>query len=339
VNALFKFRGFLAYSLMIFLNAFVDLGHKIVVQNTVFKVYDGQTQIILTAVVNALILLPFILLFSPAGFLSDKYPRPRVMQASAAVAVVVAVLITLSYYMGWFWCAFALTFVLAIQSAVYSPAKYGYIREMVGDNNLAQANGWVQAVTIVAILSGTFVFSGLFEALLVGVPIEGSTTTIMTSIAAVGWVLIALALVELFVAFKLPLHTSVKEEKSFSIEKYMRAGYLRENIGEITAKRTIWLSIVGLSMFWAISQVVLASFPAFAKETLSETNTVVIQGILACTGIGIMAGSLFAARASKNYIELGLIPIGASGVAYMLGVIPMLDSRVMMALSFIVPRQ
>ncbi|MGB1110938.1 MAG: hypothetical protein ACPG4N_11315, partial [Gammaproteobacteria bacterium] len=63
---------------MIFLNAFVDLGHKIVIQNTLFKSYDGDTQIILTAVVNALILLPYVMLFTPSGYLADKYPKARV---------------------------------------------------------------------------------------------------------------------------------------------------------------------------------------------------------------------------------------------------------------------
>ena len=156
-------RGFMPYMIILFLNAFVDLGHKIIIQNTVFKTYDGQEQVVLTAVVNALILLPFILLFSPAGFLSDKYPKPRVIRFSALAAVGATLLITLFYYLGWFWGAFAMTLALAIQSAIYSPAKYGYIKELVGVENLASANGAVQATTIIGILLGTFVFSGLFE--------------------------------------------------------------------------------------------------------------------------------------------------------------------------------
>ena len=32
-----KIRGFVAFVAMVFLNAFVDLGHKIIVQNTVLK--------------------------------------------------------------------------------------------------------------------------------------------------------------------------------------------------------------------------------------------------------------------------------------------------------------
>ena len=82
-----RIGGFIPYMIILFLNAFIDLGHKIIIQNTIFKTYDGQDQIVLTAIVNALILLPFILLFSPAGFLSDKYPKPRVIRYTALAAV------------------------------------------------------------------------------------------------------------------------------------------------------------------------------------------------------------------------------------------------------------
>ena len=151
---------------MLFLNAFVDLGHKIVIQNTVFKIYDGQTQIVLTAFVNALILLPFIMLYTPAGYVGDKYPKHQVMRYSTWAAVALTLLLTFFYYQGWFWPAFGMTFLLAVQSAFYSPAKFGYIRELVGKNSLTAANGVVQATTTVAILSGIFIFSVIFETFL-----------------------------------------------------------------------------------------------------------------------------------------------------------------------------
>src|SRR5690606_11607106 len=139
MSHLIRIRGFIPYLLIVFLNAFVDLGHKIIVQNTIFKVYDGQQQIILTAIVNALILLPFILLFSPSGYFSDRYPKHKVMRVAAWAGVAITLLITACYYAGWFWAAFSLTFMLAIQSAIYSPAKYGYIKELVGAEKLALA--------------------------------------------------------------------------------------------------------------------------------------------------------------------------------------------------------
>ena len=124
---LFRIPGFFPYTLIIFLNALVDLGHKIIVQNTIFKTYEGQTQIVLTAIVNALILLPFVMMFTPAGYLADKYPKHRIMRYSAWVAVGLTGMITLCYYLGLFWLAFAMTFLLAVQSAFYSPSP-NYLR-------------------------------------------------------------------------------------------------------------------------------------------------------------------------------------------------------------------
>ncbi|MEE4191840.1 MAG: acyl-[ACP]--phospholipid O-acyltransferase [Halieaceae bacterium] len=334
MTRLTRISGFIPYMIILFLNAFVDLGHKIIIQNTVFKTYDGQEQIVLTAIVNALILLPFILLFSPAGFLSDKYPKPKVIRYAALGAVAATLLITLFYYLGWFWGAFAMTLALAVQSAIYSPAKYGYIKELVGAENLASANGAVQATTIIGILLGTFVFSGAFESLL---PDTTNMTTheIIKLVAPIGWFLVILATIEWLFTFQLTSTGGTRSSKRFDVKTYMRLGYLTKNLRTVRSREQIFLSIIGLATFWAISQVMLAAFPAFAKERLEITNTVIIQGILACSGIGIMMGSLIAGRVSRNYIETGLIPIGALGVAAIIAILPTLDSTFSMALAFL----
>lgn len=340
MQSLLRIKGFSAYLIVLFINAFVDLGHKIIIQNTVFKIYDGDVQVQLTALVNALILIPFVLLFSPAGFISDKYPKHKVMRYSAWFALVAVLVIVLAYYLGWFWLAFAMTLILGVQAAIYSPAKYGYIRELVGNAQLAAANGVVQAITIVSMLSATFVFSALFEYLLKDLFFTDTNNTI-AHVAPLGWLLVALALFELWKVYQLPdcsnnahSENSVTPAKHFVVGNYLRGSYLLHNLKIIASKRPIWLSIVGLTVFWAISQAVLASFPAYAKEVLQENNTLVIQGILACTGIGIVLGSLIAGRLSKNYIELGLIPVGATGFALLLGLLPTLDSLFLMAMTF-----
>ncbi|MEH6634153.1 MAG: acyl-[ACP]--phospholipid O-acyltransferase [Halioglobus sp.] len=326
-------KGFMPYIIVVFLNAFVDLGHKIVIQNAIFKSYDGQEQVVLTAIINGLILLPFILLFSPSGFLADKFAKHRIIRHSAFFAVLATLLITVSYYQGWFWMAFALTFALAVQSAIYSPAKYGYIKELVGSEQLASANGVVQAVTISGILLGTFVFSILFEGLL---PEAGTTSTseTMSYIAPIGWVLVALATIEWLSTAFLPDKKQGESDAVFRAAPYLKLQYLRKNLAVLGENNAIWLSIIGLATFWAISQVMLAAFPAFAKDSLQITNTIVIQGVLACSGIGIVLGSLIAGKASRNYIETGLIPVGALGIAVGIAVLPGLSSAISMGVVF-----
>jgi len=330
MNPLLKTTGFIAFISMIFLNAFVDLGHKIIIQNTVFKIHDGSEQIILTAIINGLILLPFILLFTPSGSLADRFRKPHIMRWAAVAAAGLTLLITASYYMGWFQLAFAMTFMLAVQSAFYSPAKYGYIREIAGKHKLATANGLVQSTTIIAILLGMLIFSIFFENLIAN---HAFTTKedIIQIIAPIGWLLVLGSIIELYFAMRLPSTEPQTKPKSFDWKQYRTGKSLRNNLKLIHSDSVIWLSIIGLSVFWGVSQVVLATFPAYAKEILSIGNTIIIQGLLACSGLGIITGSLLAGKVSNNYIETGLIPVGALGMVVTLFLLPQLHSSLWLA--------
>ncbi len=325
MKSLFNFKGFGIYIVIVFLNAMTDLGHKIILQNTIFKAYDGSELIILTAIVNALILLPFIFLFSPSGYISDKYSKTKVIKVASGAAIVITMLITISYYLGLFWLAFGLTFILAAQSAIYSPAKYGLIKEMLGSKNIASGNGVVQAVTVVSILLGAVIYSIFFEMLLnnsVTMPGE-----ILQHIAPLGFLLVLASALEFFLATKLEKilpNTTVKKGK-FKAKMYFNFTYLKMNLRNIHESKIVWESIIGLSVLWGISQVVVAIFGEYLKSSLGITNTVVAQGLLTLSGVGIVFGSLLAARVSRNFIEIGVIPIGALGVAVTLFTIPSVD--------------
>ncbi|BBI48941.1 hypothetical protein HORIV_13620 [Vreelandella olivaria] len=84
-----------------------------------------------------------------------------------------------------------------------------------------------------------------------------------------------------------------------------------------------------------MGQVLLAAFPAYAKDALSIDNTLVLQGILAASGIGIALGSMLASKLSHNRIETGLIPVGAVGVAVGLWCLPLLSTPGSQALNFV----
>lgn len=335
MESLFKLRGFTAYIMVVFLNAFVDLGHKIIIQNTVFKVYEGQTQIMLTAIVNALILLPFILLVSPAGYCSDKYPKTSVIRLSAWVAVLVSLCITLFYYLGWFWAAFLMTFMLALQSAFYSPSKYGLIKEMAGKHNLARANGVVQAITTIAILAGILGFSIAFEQFLGGRSFA-DTGSLLTRIAPIGWGLVLFSVIELILAYSIPRRPVANEQMRFDFRAYRRGEYLGRNLRIVLRHEVILPAIIGLAIFWSISQVMLAAFPSYAEEALGIGNTVIVQGAMASAGLGIMLGSVVCGRLSRRHIETGVIPLGAAGIALCLFILPYLGNAWLQALNFLI---
>ncbi len=334
MRKIFAITGVINYLVVVFLNAFTDLGHKIIIQNIIFKVYDGQMQIVLTAVVNALVLLPFIMMFSPSGFLSDKFPKNKIMEYSAALAVVITLGITYSYYNGHFYTAFGMTFLLAFQSAIYGPSKYGYIKELVGIKFITSGNGLVQAITTIAILGGIIFYTVLFE----GMYSDELTTKedILKTIAPIGWLLVINSIIEWFLASKLPTKMLKKSQKKFRLKKYFSGEYLFKNIKIIKRKKEIVEAIVALSLFWSISQVVLAVFGEYAKSELGITNTVIVQGVMALAGVGIVIGSLMAASFSKYYINTGLATIGSLGLTILVFLVPFVSSMPLLAFMFMI---
>lgn len=332
MNKMFAITGVLNYLAVVFLNAFTDLGHKIIIQNTVFKVYDGSTQIILTAVVNALILLPFILAFSPAGFLADKFAKSSIMKYSSILAIIITLIITYAYYRGWFFAAFAMTFLLALQSAIYAPAKYGYIKELVGVEFITAGNGAVQAVTTAAILLGIIFYTLLFEAMLGDV--FATKEDILQVVAPLGWLLVLGSVIEYILASKLPNKMVEASERKFRFKRYITGAYLRKNMIMIMRKKEIFDAIIALSLFWSISQVVLAIFGEYAKSKLGITSASVVQGVMALAVFGIVLGSYVAANFSKYYINMGLSALSAVGIAVILFFIPITGSIELLAVLF-----
>lgn len=329
---MFKIAGVINYLAVVFLNAFTDLGHKIIIQNTIFKVYDGSTQIVLTAIVNALVLLPFILIFSPSGFLADRFAKNKIMEYAALFAVIITLGITYAYYHGYFVFAFILTFLLAMQSAIYGPAKYGYIKELVGVKFLSSANSAVQAITTVAILGGIIFYTVLFEEMY-----DDSLVTqsqILQAVAPLGWLLVIGSIIEWFLASKLPNKMIEASKRDFRLKKYVSGVYLFRNIKTVRRNREIFDAIIALSLFWSISQVVLAVFGEYAKDELHVTNTIYVQGVMALAGIGIVIGSVMVAKLSRFYINVGLAGIGATLITLIVFSVPFLHSMTFIAVMF-----
>ena len=97
------------------------------------------------------------------------------------------------------------------------------------------------------------------------------------------------------------------------MRKYLSLGYLKDNVRTLKADQNIWLSVIGLSLFWGVSQIIVAAFPAHYKAMFNEDNAIVIQAILAVSGIGLVLGSYLAGRASRLHIELGIVPTWCVG--------------------------
>lgn len=308
MNKIYKIKGFTPFIIVTFINAFIDLGHKVLMLSIIYKSFSEGEQLIYNSIVNVLVILPFVLLFSPSGFLSDRFSKNKILKIGAFVNIVLLVILTLFYFVGFFWGAFYITFFMGMQAAIYSPAKYGYIKELVGKENLTWGNGIVQATAIIAMLSGMIVFAALFERLYT----NGLTdpNLIIKEMVFLAILLCVFGCLEFLLSFRLP---TIKQDLkiTFNKDKYLKGVLLKENLATIKKHKIIYLSVLFIAVFWTISQLIANIFPVYAKNTLQILDTSIVNILLSCTGIGIIVGSIIAGRYSKNYIETGLIPLGA----------------------------
>ena len=161
INSLVMIK--LAFLFVVFCNAVVDVAHKVLLQNIAFKVFDGSLQVIWISIINAMIIIPFLLLFTVSGYLSDKYNKKNIIVYGAISSFILSVLMIISYLSGNFYFAMFSLVLLAAQSAIYSPAKFGLILDIYGKKNLARGNAALQAISIIAILFSIAIASFIFE--------------------------------------------------------------------------------------------------------------------------------------------------------------------------------
>lgn len=130
INSLMMIK--MAFLFVVFCNAVVDVAHKVLLQNIAFKIFDGSAQVIWISIINAMIILPFLLLFTVSGYLSDKYNKKNILVYGAVSSFALSVLMIISYMSENFYFAMFALFLLAVQSAIYSPAKFGLILDVYG---------------------------------------------------------------------------------------------------------------------------------------------------------------------------------------------------------------
>jgi len=319
-----QLKGLTPFLGFVFLNSFIDLAHKILIQNTLYKTVSGTEFIVLSSIIAFLVLLPYILLFTPAGFLSDRFSKTNILRLSALANIMLTILITVSYFMGWFWFSFALIFALTFQSAICSPAQYGFIREVFGGANLGRVNALAKFMIGLAMLLAIFIFTIIFSDFLMRLaqPAILTKAGVLRLVSPAGFLLILCAILQTLLSLQLAKSHSVNSRSNYSFKSYFMGRHLREYLGLVKHNHIVSASIISLAVLWAINQVLLISYGIFLKIHLAHVGIVFIQGVLIIGAVGVLVGLLFSAKSSDKYIETNAIPFALLGITAALFLIP-----------------
>ena len=115
------------------------------------------------ALAQLLFSLPFLLFASYAGDFADRHPKRTMVLGAKWAEVGVMLFAAAALLSDQLLLGLAALFLMAAQSAVLGPAKYGAMVEYAGTPALARANGIFQAFVMAGIVTGTACAGVLFE--------------------------------------------------------------------------------------------------------------------------------------------------------------------------------
>ncbi len=110
----------------------------------------------------------YVVLAAFVGAFADSRPKGRVMFFTNAIKIVGCFTIFFYDFMrlpgnAEFWVVFIGYMIVGIGAAMYSPAKYGILTELLPPDQLVKGNGWIEGLTVVSIILGTVLGGALIN--------------------------------------------------------------------------------------------------------------------------------------------------------------------------------
>ncbi|MFA5629875.1 MAG: MFS transporter [Porticoccaceae bacterium] len=292
-------RRFLPLFVTQFLGAFNDNLFKnllivLLVSAGLAGAFDSNLMINLAA---GLFVLPFFL-FSPlAGQLADKYEKSALIRRLKIAEILIMLLGVLCLLLQTWTGLLAVLFLMGTQSAFFGPLKFSILPQLLRPDELVAGNAQVSMGTFVAILIGT----------LLGTLIGGMDNYLVM----IGPALIAVAVAGWLASRAIPTAEAHAANLRVKLNPFSE---MFELVRLAREKKSVWLSILGMSWFWLLGSAYLTQTPNFAVLVLKGDASLI--GILLCTfTIGIACGSLLCDRWSGHKVEMGLVPLGSLGLS------------------------
>jgi acyl-[acyl-carrier-protein]-phospholipid O-acyltransferase/long-chain-fatty-acid--[acyl-carrier-protein] ligase len=241
--------------------------------------------------------LPFVLFSMAGGFLADRFSKRTVAIGTRSLEILVMLLALAGLARGNMWLCFAAIFLVSAEAAIFGPAKYGILPELLPEKELSWGNGVLELGTFLAIITGTIAAGYMSE------DFRGRQT--WSGLIFVG--LAALGLVASLGITRLPAADPLRRFRANFL------GDLWTETRSIRRDRVLWLAVLGNVYFWFIGALLQPIILLYGKEVLhlGDKQNTYLQAALA---VGIGLGSLAAGYLSGGKIEYGLIPLGSIGI-------------------------
>ena len=267
-----------------------------------------------TPVLQQFFVFAYIVLAPFVGPFADSLPKGQVMFVSNGVKLVGCLSMLLGLHPLY---AYG---IVGIGAAMYSPAKYGILTEYLPPEKLVMANGWMEGLTVGAIILGA-ILGGLmigpnlapwvFDRIAVAGHHGSTHTSAQFAILVVLFIYLAAALINLYIPRVAIDHKLPKKTPLYILHDFGHAFRLlwRDPLGQVSLGVT--------TLFWgagATLRLIVLSWAALVLNFDLEKAT----QLTAATAAGIAIGSVLAARFVSLQRAVKVLPVGVlMGLAVM----------------------
>ncbi len=247
----------------------------------------------------------YVVLAAFVGAFADSMPKWRVMFISNTIKIIGCGMMFLSVHP---LIAYA---VVGLGAAAYSPAKYGILTEYLPHRLLVVANGWIEGLTVCAIILGVVIGGILIQPvtahnlLTFDFPViaTGIDTVSEMALCFVAFFYVLASLFNLYVPDTGVDHKALHKNPWYLIREFNHCLMLlwRDRLGQI--------SLAVTTLFWgagATLQFIVIKWSETALQ-LDLSKSSMLQGVVA---LGVALGAAYAAKMITMRKSVRVIPLG-----------------------------
>jgi len=198
--------------------------------------------------------------------------------------------------------------IVGIGAAMYSPAKYGILTELLPPEKLIVANSWMEGTTVAAIVLGAIIGGALInpqlaEGILFNIGLDSRLIAPKFAIVAITSLYLGAAIVNLFIP-RLPIdHKLPNRSPMFILHDFWHSFKLlwRDPLGQV--------SLAVTTLFWGVGATLRLLIIAWAALNLKYGLDQATQ-LTAATAFGIAIGSMLAGKFVSLQRAVSVLPAG-----------------------------
>jgi acyl-[acyl-carrier-protein]-phospholipid O-acyltransferase/long-chain-fatty-acid--[acyl-carrier-protein] ligase len=282
-------RSFYLLNATQFLGALNDNVFKLLVIYLLIHVKGPGAANTILSLAGAIFVIPFLIFSSSAGVLADRFSKRTIIVYTKFLELAVMLFGLLAVSLKSEFGAYAALFLMATQSSLFGPSKYGIIPELVDAKGVSKANGSLTSFTYLAIILGTFLASFIADITDKNFVVEA-------------WFCVVVAVIGVLTSLgirKTRAQNSTKKITPFFLYEIYQTLKMSWNVPHLL------VAIFGSSFFLFVGAFTQLNIIPFAMQSLGLSE---VGGgyLFLSTAVGIAAGAVIAGQLSKDKVEPGL---------------------------------